>query len=78
MVKERMGMNSCDIESVANTIAYIEAHLQERLDLDRVATDIHYSKFHLHRMFTQATGITIHDYIRRRQLTEAASLLFFS
>ena len=78
MVKERMGMNSCDIESVANTIAYIEAHLQERLDLDRVATDIHYSKFHLHRMFTQATGITIHDYIRRRQLTEAARHLVFS
>lgn len=71
-------MNSCDIESVTNTIAYIEAHLQERLDLDRVATDIHYSKFHLHRMFTQATGITIHDYIRRRQLTEAARHLVFS
>ena len=42
-------MNHCDIESVTNVIAYIEAHLQERLDLDRVAMDIHYSKFHLHR-----------------------------
>lgn len=71
-------MNHCDIESVTNVIAYIEAHLQERLDLDRVAMDIHYSKFHLHRMFTQATNITIHDYIRRRQLTEAARHLVFS
>ena len=47
MVKERMGMNSCDIESVANTIAYIEAHLQERLDLDRVATDIQIGRAHV-------------------------------
>lgn len=29
--------------------------------------------YHLHRMFTDTVGLTIHDYIQRRQLTEAAS-----
>lgn len=50
----------------------------KKLNLDTIAEAIHYSKFHLHRMFTQTVGITIHDYIRRRQLTEAARQLVFS
>lgn len=29
-------------------------------------------------MFTSTTGMTIHDYVQRRQLTEAAKLLVFS
>ena len=39
---------------------------------------IAYSKYHLHRMFTSTVGMTIHDYVQRRQLTEAAKLLVFS
>ena len=34
-----------------------------------------YSKYHLHRIFSDAVGLTIHDYVQRRQLTEAAKLL---
>lgn len=71
-------MKSHDIENIEAIISYIEAHLQEKLDLDRIAASIHYSKFHLHHIFTQTVGITIHDYIRRRQLTEAARHLVFS
>ena len=43
-----------------------------------VAEAVHYSKYHLHRMFTSTVGMTIHDYVQRRQLTEAAKLLVFS
>ena len=43
-----------------------------------VAEAIHYSKYHLHRLFTDTVGMTIHDYVQRRQLTEAAKLLVFS
>lgn len=47
-------------------------------NLERVADAVHYSRYHLHRMFTTAAGMTLHDYIRRRKLTEAARLLVFS
>lgn len=67
-----------DICNIENTIAFIEEHLEERLDLERVADATHYSKYHLHRMFTETTGVTIHDYVVRRRLTEAAKLLIFS
>lgn len=64
-----------DMEMV---IEYIENHLDGKLDLEQVSEAVHYSKYHLHRIFTNTVGMTIHDYVVRRQLTEAAKLLVFS
>lgn len=64
--------------SIEKVIGYIEDHLDGKLDLERVAAAVGYSKYHLHRMFTATAGMTIHDYVQRRQLTEAAKLLVFS
>ena len=66
------------IMNIETVIDYIESHLDEKLDLEKVSEAIHYSKYHLHRMFTNMVGMTIHDYVQRRQLTEAAKLLVFS
>ena len=63
---------------VSQAIRYIENNLDNKLDLDTVATALHYSKYHLHRIFTKIVGLTIHEYVQRRQLTEAAKLLVFS
>ena len=71
-------MQNESIENIVSVIAYIEANLTEKLDLNRVANAVHYSKYHLHRMFTGTVGLTLHDYLQRRQLTEAAKLLVFS
>lgn len=67
-----------NIEKTAAVIDYIEDHLSEKLDLELVAEAVHYSKYYLHRIFTQTVGLTVHDYVKRRQLTEAAKLLVFS
>ena len=67
-----------NIKNVMAAIDYIESHLHEKLDLETVARAVHYSKYHLHRMFTGTVGLTIHDYVQRRQLTEAAKLLVLS
>jgi AraC-like DNA-binding protein len=66
------------IISLEKVIDFIENHLDGKLELDTVATAVHYSKYHLHRIFTDTVGMTIHDYVGRRQLTEAAKLLVFS
>ncbi len=66
------------IEKVSLAVNFIEANLSEKLDLDTIAGALHYSKYHLHRVFSDTVGMTIHDYIQRRQLTEAAKLLVFS
>ena len=67
-----------NINNVMTAIDYIESHLHEKLDLETVAGAVHYSKYHMHRMFTDTVGLTIHDYVQRRQLTEAAKLLVLS
>ena len=68
-------MESRRLQSVRAVIDFIENHLDGRLNLERTAAAVHYSKYHLHRTFTAVTGMTIHDYAVRRQLTEGARLL---
>lgn len=66
------------IELVTSIINYIESNLDEKLDLDKISQAMHYSKYHMHRQFALTVGMTIRDYVHRRQLTEAAKLLVFS
>lgn len=67
-----------NIKNVIAAIDYIESHLHEKLDLETIAEALHYSKYHLHRMFTGTVGLTIQTYAQRRRLTEAAKMLVFS
>ena len=71
-------MGNQSVISIEAVIDYIESHLDGKLELEMVAEAVHYSKYHLHRLFTETVGMTIHDYVQRRQLTEAAKLLVFS
>lgn len=71
-------MQGQTVRIVSQAIRYIEDNLNDKVELDIVAAALHYSKFHLHRVFTKTVGLTIHDYAQRRQLTEAAKLLVFS
>ena len=64
--------------NVMSVIDYIEANLTKKLDLEQVAQGVHYSKYHLHRIFSETIGLSIHEYIVRRKLSEAAKLLVFS
>ena len=71
-------MGNPSVVRIEAVIDYIEGHLDGKLELETVAEAVHYSKYHLHRLFTSTAGMTIHDYVQRRQLTEAAKLLVFS
>ena len=66
------------VENIISVINYIEEHLSEKLTLSSIAKSVGYSKYHLHRIFSDTVGLYIHDYVQRRQLTEAAKLLVFS
>lgn len=57
------------IEHAVTVIDYIENHLNEKMNLSVIADAVGYSKYHLHRMLVQTTGLSIHDYVQRRQLT---------
>lgn len=65
---------------ISKVIDFIEGHLttEENLDLDKIADMANYSKYHLHRMFSNIVGCTIHQYIKKRRLTEAAYQLVYT
>ena len=62
-------------EVVKKIIDYVENNLEQEIDLDKIAQTIGYSKFHLNRMFTEETNITIYKYVQIRRLTVAAEKL---
>lgn len=62
-------------EIIKKVIDYIENNLEQEIDLDNIAETIGYSKFHLNRMFTEETNITIYKYLQIRRLTVAAEKL---
>lgn len=60
---------------VLEIVSYIESHLQEKIRLDDISQNMNYSKYYLNRIFSSVVGCTMHKYIQRRRLTEAARLL---
>ncbi|MBB3110809.1 AraC family transcriptional regulator [Paenibacillus phyllosphaerae] len=54
---------------------YIESRMEEKLDIEAVASVACSSPFHFQRMFSMVTGCTVAEYVRRRKLTLAAQEL---
>ena len=65
-------------ESIQEVINVIETHLNKSLTLDFIASYVNYSKYHLCRLFSSIVGCSIHQYIQRRRLTQAAEQLVFT
>lgn len=62
-------------ELVIRTLSYLEEHLQEPVSLQTVAQRMQYSPYYVHRSFTQLCGMRMHDYVKRRRISEAARCL---
>ncbi|WP_134682636.1 effector binding domain-containing protein [Brevibacillus migulae] len=60
---------------IQQAIEFIEAHLQEELLITDIAAEACFSAFHFQRLFQLISGFSVHEYIRKRRLTEAAKLL---
>ena len=67
-----------ELETIKKVVDYIEENLNDELNLDKIAEKAGYSKFHLHRIFSKIVGETIHKYIQKRRLTEAARKLVYT
>lgn len=59
------------IQGMQNAIDYIEKHIRENIDYEKVAKEAFSSSYHFQRVFGILFGITVGEYIRRRRLTLA-------
>ena len=60
------------LHQLNDAVAYIEAHLDEEIDLGRIAQIACCSGFHFQRVFSYMAGVPLSEYIRRRRMTMAA------
>ena len=52
--------------------SFLNMHVQSPLQLEHIASAVHLSPFHLCRIFKQHTGMTLHHYVKRLRLFNAA------
>ena len=60
------------IERLNEAITYIEEHLTEEIDYERLGKIACCSSYHFQRMFTYMAGVPLSEYIRRRRMSLAA------
>jgi AraC-like DNA-binding protein len=51
---------------------FLNAHVQSPLQLEHISSAVHLSPYHLCRIFKQNTGMTLHHYVKRLRLFNAA------
>lgn len=63
-------------ERLANEISeYVQAHLEREIKIDDLANQFGVSKYHLNRLFQATTGFQLGEFIQRRRLQQAHTLL---
>lgn len=60
------------INHLNKSINYIEAHLTDETDLEKLSQLACCSTFHFQRMFSYIAEILLSEYIRRRRMSRAA------
>lgn len=60
---------------VKRTIEYIENSFKENISLDDIYYHLGYCKYYVLHVFQDVMGLSVHDFIVRRRLTEVKTLL---
>lgn len=62
-------------ETIGRILQYINTNLSEDLSMDKLASMFYLSKYYLMRKFKQQTGYTVHNYILKKRLIAANTLI---
>ncbi len=71
----RTGTAESHRERVLRAQVYLQTRLDERIDLDQLASVACFSPYHFHRIFRGITGETLMEHVRRLRLERAAQRL---
>jgi len=69
-------MSPSMLESIMQSIAFIECNLHNDIGVRDVANAVSYSQFYFSREFSKHTHISVYDYILRRKISESYKDLF--
>lgn len=60
------------LDGFNQVIEYIENHLEDEIDYEKIADIFGYSVYHVQRLFAMVAGVPFSEYIRNRKLSKAA------
>lgn len=61
------------IAELNRLVEFVEAHLDDDIDVATLATTLGTTEYHLRRMFSSLAGMPLSEYIRRRRMSVAAA-----
>ncbi len=61
------------IAELNRLVEFVEAHLDDDIDVTTLATTLGTTEYHLRRMFSSLAGMPLSEYIRRRRMSVAAA-----
>lgn len=77
--KRKEAGNACRIaalmihnETVNQAIAYILNHITETITVENVAKHCHFSRYHFSRMFKEATGKSVYEFVKHVRMEQSA------
>jgi len=73
--QNRTGSQKKYTDKVESALSYINENLAGDLSVDAIASAAYLSRYHFMRIFREATGTTVHAYIRQRRLLNASRLI---
>jgi len=65
-------------ERIAKVVSFIEENLLEKLTIEMIAEKASFSKYHFIRVFTEVTGETVGNYLRKRRISNSSKELLHS
>ena len=66
-----------DAEKIQRVCEYINLHLDDDLNVAQLCQQVYLSKFHVHRLFTAITGMSMMAYVQQCRLKRASYQLAF-
>ncbi|WP_106813859.1 AraC family transcriptional regulator [Microbacterium timonense] len=61
------------IRTLNQVVEYVDAHLDDELDVAALARRLGTTEYHVRRMFSSLAGMPLSEYVRRRRMTVAAA-----
>jgi len=74
-LEKNMSMNNEYQKRINKALAFIDRNLDSELSLSKISKIAFYSPYHFHRLFKAACGETVTEYITRKRIEKAASIL---
>ncbi|MEQ6124666.1 GyrI-like domain-containing protein [Pseudotenacibaculum sp. MALMAid0570] len=62
-----------NVARINKAIVFIEENLAQKLSLEKIAQEAHFSSYHFHRLFSVIMGETVNNFVTRKRIEKAAS-----